>query len=260
MKLILLQSDICWQTPTANCLRAEVLLAAAPQVDLIVLPEVFATGFSIEAGEAERAAQAGAEVLEWMRRMAARHDAAVAGSVVVEEQGNYYNRFYFVRPDGSFAAYDKRHLFTFAGEDRQFSPGQERVVVEWRGWRMLLQVCYDLRFPVFARNRDDYDLILYVANWPTKRIGVWDTLLAARAIENACYVAGVNRTGSDPFVTYNGHSAWVDFKGNPLAQAEGEREEMLFCEADKEALEAFRKRFPVLDDGDDFTLNLVKDI
>lgn len=254
MKLLLLQTDIIWNNPAANRARAGELIAAAEPAELIVLPEMFTTGFCTEPeGIAEAV---GAETLPWMQAVARKEGAAVAGSVATEEDGHYYNRFYFVRPDGSYAQYDKRHLFSFAGEDRRYTSGGERVVVEYNGWRILLQVCYDLRFPVFARNRGDYDMILYVADWPAVRIDAWNTLLKARAIENQCYVAGVNRTGNDPYLEYNGSSALIDFLGQPVAEAPLGREAALNGSIDREALAAFRERFPALGDADTFSLDL----
>lgn len=256
MKLLLLQTDIRWLAPDENRRRAEnlidVALTSGP-VDLIVLPEMFTTGFAVEPADAAES-DSGAETLAWMRRTAALTDAAVTGSVAVEENGRYFNRLFFVYSDGSFHKYDKRHLFSFAGEDKRYTAGTERVVVEWRGWRILLQVCYDLRFPVFARGRGDYDMVLYVANWPTVRIHPWNTLLRARAIENVCYAVGVNRTGDDPFASYSGGTALVGFKGETLASASPGMEEAILCETDMEALRAFRTKFPALDDADDFQL------
>lgn len=252
MKVTLLQTDIRWKDPAANRRRAEELIGIAPQADLIVLPEMFTTGFCTDpAGAAE---PADGETLTWMRSVASARNAAVAGSVAISQDDRYYNRFYFVKPDGSYADYDKRHLFSFAGEDQRYTAGQERVVVEHAGFRILLQVCYDLRFPVFSRNRGDYDLILYVANWPSVRISAWNTLLRARAIENQCYVAGVNRTGDDPALNYNGSSALIDFLGETVVAATPDREEAVCGEADRKALEAFRGKFPALRDADSFTL------
>jgi predicted amidohydrolase len=193
-----------------------------------------------------------------MRAVAARRDAAVAGSVAVAENHDggerYFNRFFFVKPDGSFTSYDKHHLFSFGGEHLRYTPGSKRVIVEWRGWRILLQVCYDLRFPVFARNRGDYDMMIYVASWPTVRIHPWNTLLRARAIENVSYAVGVNRTGEDPFASYSGGTALIDFRGETVAAAVPESEEAVFCEADIEAMQAFRAKFPALNDADEFSI------
>ncbi len=254
MKLLLLQTEIAWKDPQANLQRAGELIAAAPGADLIVLPEMFTTGYATDpSGAAETG---GAAALEWMKRTANQTDAAVAGSVAVEDSGRFYNRMFFVKPDGAYAVYDKRHLFSFAGEDKAYTAGTERVVVEWRGMRILLQVCYDLRFPVFARNTGDYDMIIYSANWPTVRIDVWNSLLKARAIENLCYVAGVNRVGNDPYTSYSGGTYLFDFKGKIVAEAQENREEAVFAEINKEDLDSFRRKFPALDDADDFALTL----
>ncbi len=251
MKVSLLQTDIRWKDPQTNRQRAEKLIDTLSAVDLIVLPEMFTTGFCTDpVGAAE---PADSDTLEWMRRMAASKQTAIAGSVATQAENRYYNRFYFVKPDGSYAVYNKRHLFSFAGEHERYTPGEQRVVVEYNGWRILLQVCYDLRFPVFSRNRGDYDLILYVANWPTVRISAWDTLLRARAIENQCYVVGVNRTGDDPALSYNGSSALIDYLGRALTPAETS-ETILSGELDRSALEAFRAKFPAGRDADTFTL------
>ncbi len=254
MKLLLVQTDIVWGDPAANFRRVDELIVGVDvsDIDLIVLPEMFSTGFATEPrGIAERN---GALSLEWMRRTAARTNAAVTGSVAVEQEGRFYNRMFFVKPDGDVTAYDKRHLFSFAGEHKTYTGGSERVVVEWRGWRILLQVCYDLRFPVFARSRGDYDMIIYSANWPSVRIDVWNTLTKARAIENLCYVAAVNRTGDDPYVSYSGGTYLFDYKGRAVASDTG-TEQAIIAEADLDALRAFRRKFPAGDDADGFRLD-----
>lgn len=254
MKITLLQQDIAWGKPEDNVREAERAMDARPGADLYVLPEMFSTGFCTEPeGLAE---PADSDTLRWMRAYARAHDCAVAGSVAVQEDGRYYNRFYFVKPDGEVCSYDKKHLFTYGGEDRRFTAGRERVVVEFRGVRILLQVCYDLRFPVWARNRKDYDMILYVASWPTSRVEAWLALLRARAIENQCYVAGVNRVGTDPACEYCGGTLMIDPYGQTLAECERERVCAVTAEVDMEHLESFRRKFPVLDDADDFTLNI----
>ena len=209
-----------------------------------------------ESGEPEGLAEpTDSGTLRWMRRYAQAHDCAVAGSVAVQENGRYYNRFYFVKPDGEVRSYDKKHLFTYGGEDKRFTAGRERVVVEFRGVRVLLQVCYDLRFPVWVRNRKDYDMILYVASWPTSRVEAWLALLRARAIENQCYVAGVNRVGTDPACEYCGGTLMIDPYGQTLAECERDKVCAVTAEVDMEQLEHFRRKFPVLEDADDFTLN-----
>lgn len=233
-------------------MHAEILINDFPNADLIILPEMFTTGFCTSPkGAAEEADN---ETLKWMQTIAAKKDAALAGSVATHEDSKYYNRFYFVKPDGSYATYNKRHLFTFAGEDKEYAAGNERVVVEYRGVRILLQICYDLRFPVFARNKGDYDMIIYVANWPIPRIEAWNTLLRARAIENVCYVAAVNRTGEDPYVKYNGGTSLIDYIGKDIVAAEFGKEEAIYGEIDMEKLSEFRKKFPALNDADKFEI------
>ncbi len=239
--------NVAWEQPEFNRLHAAEMVGDA---DLIVLPEMFTTGFTMSPAAAERD---GRLTLEWMVALARKHDAAVAGSIAVEEGGELFNRLYFVKPDATWVHYDKRHLFSYAGEHKVYSSGSERVIAEWRGMRILLQICYDLRFPAFSRNRGDYDMILYVASWPESRIGAWDTLLRARAVENVCYVAGVNRVGDDPVAHYNGHSALIDFKGNTLAAGDGET--TIEGWPDMPQLTAFRTKFPALQDADDFTID-----
>jgi predicted amidohydrolase len=254
MKILLLQTDIVWKDPQVNLRRADELIASSPAADLIVLPEMFTTGY---ATDPFGAAEPGGETsLEWMRQTADRTGAAIAGSVAVEEQGRFYNRMFFVKPGGEVTVYDKRHLFSFAGEDRTYTAGTERVVVEWQGWRILLQVCYDLRFPVFARNRGDYDMIINSASWGGSRIDVWDTLTKARAIENLCYFVAVNRVGRDPYDNYPGGTRLFNFKGRIIAEAQENREEAVWAEINREHLDAFRTKFPAMKDADEFQLKV----
>ncbi len=254
MKVTLLQRDIVWASPTVNLAQAEEAIASAHGSDLYVLPEMFATGFNGDPSQTAEDAD-NSTVLSWMRRMASQHDAAIAGSVAIREEGLCFNRFYFVRPDGEAVHYDKRHLFTYSGENLHYHPGFERVIVEWRGVRFLLQVCYDLRFPVWSRNGRTtdrqrlYDVILYVASWPSSRMHVWNTLLRARAIENQCYVCGVNRIGSDPLCAYEGGTMLVDAYGTATV-CNANEECALTATLDMERLQAFRTKFPVLDDMD----------
>ncbi len=252
MKITLIQTDLLWNDPAGNRARFEQKIAEAGSADLIVLPEMFSTGFCTQPRLA--AEPLGGETLPWMKRIAQKTDCALAGSVAVEENGHYFNRFYFVKPDGSVSQYDKRHLFTYGGEHKEFTAGDKRVIVEYKGWRILLQICYDLRFPVWSRNRNDYDLALYTANWPTPRVDAWSALLRARAIENLCYVAGINRTGTDPNCSYCGKSALLDFKGQTLEDVEPGKEALLSAELDADALRDFRKNFPALQDADRFSL------
>ena len=259
MKICLVQFDIAWGDPQANFAKLDSLLAKAPAADLYVLPEMFTTGFATLAGATvEHEPSVG---LAWMQRKAAELKAAVAGSIALEApgqagdgKGKCANRFFFVRPDGSFEYYDKRHLFGYGGEGERFTGGQRRVVVEYGGVRFLLAVCYDVRFPVWLRNRDDYDAILLVASWPDVRRFAWDTLSRARAIENACYLAAVNRVGTDPACSYNGGTAFIGPFGETLAAVPDGEEGFACAELDLEHLAAYHAKFPVLDDADDFTI------
>lgn len=246
MTIAIVQTDICWADPAVNRKRIEELIMEQ-SADLFVLPEMFSTGF---ATQPEGIAETQGESLAWMQQMAVDKQAAFAGSIAIQENNRYYNRFYFVKPDGEVSTYDKRHLFTYGEEDRYFTAGSERTIVEYQGMRFLLEVCYDLRFPVWSRNRKDYDMILYVANWPTSRMIVWNTLLKARAIENQCFVAGVNRVGSDPTCEYSGGSMVIDAYGKVIADCGTDRACCKTVELDMDRLNAFRKKFPVLNDAD----------
>lgn len=247
MKTVILQRDITWADPAENCRRCEEAFERHADAELYVLPEMFSTGFC---AQPENIAEREGYTLAWMKRQANMRGAAVAGSVATEEDGRYYNRFYFVKPNDEVAYYDKKHLFTYGGEHKRFTPGSERVIVEWMGVRILLQVCYDLRFPIWSRNRGDYDMILYVASWPTSRVEVWNALLVARAIENQCYVAGVNRVGTDPTCKYCGDSVLIDPYGRTIASCPRGEEAEAIADVDMEKLTAFREKFPVLNDAD----------
>jgi predicted amidohydrolase len=248
MKVTIFQSDILWGDISANLTRAGEAVDGCPGSDLYVFPEMFTTGFCVEPeGVAE---SVDGETLAWMNTKASQTGAAIAGSVPVCENGKYHNRFYFVKPDGSVEQYDKKHLFTYGGEHHHFTAGERRVVVEWKGVRILLEICYDLRFPMWARNRKDYDMIIYVANWPTPRVEAWKSLLTARAIENQCFVAGVNRVGNDPSNHYCGGSRVIDPYGKIMAECEDGVEMAVTTDIDMEMLNAFREKFPVLNDAD----------
>lgn len=234
-------------------MRLEEKLDTLPHADLYVFPEMFSTGFCTEPQKiAEEADQEG--TLEWMQATARKKQCALAGSVATHADGKYYNRFYFVYPDGQYRSYDKKHLFTYGGEHLTFTPGTERVIVDYQGIRILLQICYDLRFPVWSRNRQDYDMILYVASWPESRIQAWNALLRARAIENQCYVAGVNRVGTDPNCSYCGGSILIDPYGQTLASCHSGEEDTASAFIDLGKLNRFREKFPVLHDADPFEL------
>ena len=273
MKVVLLQRDIAWGSPQDNLLQLDSALDRNPGADLYVLPEMFTTGFAtLPDANVEEEPSAG---LAWMKAAAARTNAAIAGSIALRTAEGCRNRFYFVKPeipdqvgddggeilrcaqddkDGGVTVYDKRHLFTYGGEKERFSAGNQKAIVEWRGWRFLLTVCYDLRFPVWLRNRDDYDAIICVANWPDKRRYHWDTLLRARAIENQCYVLGVNRVGTDPVCNYNGGTVLLDPYGNEVAACPDNSQCECSGEFDKKLIQDYRAKFPVLEDADTFEI------
>lgn len=254
LNVSIVQCMLHWEDAGANrAMLQERLAALKGTTDLIVLPEMFTTGFSMRSGELAEGMEG--TTVAWMRDRAADLGAALYGSVIIGEGGRRYNRGLFVMPDGRITTYDKRHLFRFAGETEHYSPGRKRVVVEWHGWRILLQVCFDLRFPVFARNRGDYDAILYVANWPEPRRFPWSQLLIARAIENQCYVVGVNRVGMDGKGNhYSGDSVVLDPRGACIASVASAREGLATAHLDRAGLDEFRTKFPVALEADDFAL------
>ncbi|HKZ72805.1 MAG TPA: amidohydrolase [Steroidobacteraceae bacterium] len=255
LRVTLVQQALEWEDAQANRSCFERLLAPlAGQTDLVVLPEMFTTGFSMDA---ERLAEpAGGPTSQWLTAMARRLDAAVTGSVITRDGGQHFNRLHWAQPDGLLEHYDKRHLFRMAREHEHYTAGREARVLGWRGFRVCPLVCYDLRFPVFSRRAGalDYDLLLYVANWPAVRVDAWSTLLKARAMENQAYVAGVNRIGPDGQGTpHTGQSAALNFLGRPLAEL-GSSPGVLTAELDLAALREFRERFPAHLDADRFTL------
>lgn len=255
LTITLVQSDLAWQDATANReILAELLASSIEKTDLILLPEMFTSAFTMEAGAITEIWPG--ESVDWMQGVAVHYDAAVCGSIAVTENDKRYNRLVFVTPEGDVACYDKRHLFRMLGEHKRYSAGSERAVISWRGWRIYPLVCYDLRFPVWSRNTADlnYDLLLYVANWPAPRNHHWQTLLQARAIENLVYVAGVNRIGSDGNnIDYVGHSMAIDAAGNVLLDA-GEKAGCYSVTIDKIELDSYREKFPAFMDADEFEL------
>ena len=244
------QVDMEWENTTRNLARFEPAVAEA-KADIVVLPEMFATGFKLRPSVV--AEPMDGEVVTTMLRWAREYRKAVVGSAGISEGGLFRNRQFFVEPSGRMTWYDKHHLFRPGGEARDYEPGKQRVIVEYMGIRFLLLVCYDLRFPVWSRNRGDYDAIIYSASWADDRREVWRTLLRARAIENQCYVIGVNRVGRDPDAEYAGDSAIIDFKGRTLVDA-GCSEGTLTATIDTEQMAAFREKFPAWIDADDFEL------
>lgn len=253
MNILLVQMDVRYLDPEANMRHAEELVADR-KADLIVLPEMFTTGFTME--PSKYAEEFDTRTLAWMRSLAASKQAAVAASISTVEDGRYYNRFHFVKPDGSCTIYDKRHLFSFSGENKNYQAGAERVIVDYLGFRILLQICYDLRFPVFSRNTGDYDMAIYIANWAGNRIAAWDTLLKARAIENQAYVVGVNRVGTEEGVNYTGHSAIIDPRGVVLTCCELDCEALLEGSVTLASVNELCNTFPALADADQFKLHI----
>ena len=254
MKVSLIQMDIVWEAAEANRQEAERLMLSAEKSDIYVLPEMWNTGVTPEPqGIAE---PENGETLQWMQRMADKLDAAICGSIAIKaSDGTYRNRLYFVKPSVVSSPlsvvkwYDKHHLFSYGGETEHYTPGSEYVTVEWRGLRFHLSTCYDLRFPLWLRSRDNYEVLICVASWPSVRMHAWSVLLAARAIENQCYVLGVNRIGKDPYCEYSGGSAIVDPFGFATTCPDGEAC-VLTKELDLKRLKSFRQKFPVLKEQD----------
>lgn len=253
LTVTIVQAELHWHDAAANRRAFSAILDKmdAPG-DIVVLPEMFTTGFTMDA--AAQYEPMDGPTLAWMKAAAREIDAALCGSVIIEASGHFYNRFLFARPDGHVEYYDKRHLFRLADEHQHYSPGTERQVFDYRGFRLCPQVCYDLRFPVWSRNRDDYDLLLYVANWPARRHLAWRTLIRARAIENQAYVVAVNRCGTDGNdLPYDGGSAIVDFLGQDIVDL-GDQVATATVTLERDALIRFRERFPFHRDADRFSL------
>ena len=258
LRVALVQTDLHWQDKTANlAMLEEKIWALKNSCDLIVLPEMFATGFSMES--ALLAEPMNLQVHKWMKQLAAQTGSVITGTVIISEGGNYYNRLLWVMPDGTTQHYDKRHLFRMANEDASFASGTKLPIFSLKGWKICPQICYDLRFPIWARNHWNsgnaaYDLLFYVASWPAARISAWDTLLPARAIENLSYCLGVNRVGIDGNqIAYTGHSAAYDFKGERLVDL-GEKDQIQVVSLSRSSLEEYRSKFPAWKDADKFTL------
>lgn len=254
LELALIQTSLVWHDPAANREHFQKLLEQARGADLVILPEMFSTGFSMES--AALAEPENGPTTLWLRKQAQRIDAVICGSLIIQAaDGSYRNRLLWARPDGSLAHYDKRHLFRMAGEHKHYSAGDQQVVLALKGWRVRPLICYDLRFPVWSRDAGGTDLLLYTANWPGARRHHWNRLLPARAIENLCYVAAVNRVGEDgKGHGYTGDSQVLDFQGETLMAA-GEGDGVFRARLSSEALAAYRERFPAHLDADAFTLN-----
>lgn len=259
LRVTLIQSSLYWEDKKKNLEMFEAKLDSAEPRSIVLLPEMFTTGFSMD--PAPLAETMEGESIGWMKRMSARKKIVLCGSLIIREEGNYYNRFVCMLPNGEAAIYDKRHLFGYAGENEKYSAGNRRQVLSISGWKINCIVCYDLRFPVWTRQQmkngsPEYDVLLCVANWPEKRIQAWRSLLQARAIENQCYVAAVNRVGTDGNgIAYTGESLVADPLGN-IIETRKDREEIFSVELERKNLEEIRNRLPFLKDADSF---LIKD-
>ena len=253
MKVAVIQSPLVWEDPQLNRNYFEAKInTIVSEVDLIVLPEMFTTGFTMQAEAVAETMQG--QTMLWLQSLAKARKCAITGSLIVTEDGKFYNRMVFVFPTGEVQQYDKRHLFTLAGENVVFTAGTEKIIIEYKGWKICPLICYDLRFPVFSRNTENYDMLIYVANWPKTRINAWDTLLQARAIENMSYTIGVNRLGvDDNNLEYVGHSQIVDYLGNSVLEPQ-KGEGVFIAELDKNRLLDTRKKLDFLKDQDQFQL------
>ncbi|MBC7440824.1 MAG: nitrilase family protein [Flavobacterium sp.] len=251
MKIAIIQTHLFWEKPQENRIHFEEKINAVTEnVDLIILPEMFTSGFTMNPAAVAETMKG--KTVIWLQHLAKTKNCAITGSLVIEENGNYYNRLVFVFPSGEFETYDKRHLFTLAGEDKVYQQGNKKLIVDYKGFRICPLICYDLRFPVFSRNTENYDLLIYVANWPKIRIHAWDILLKGRAIENMSYAIGVNRIGFDEnHHEYVGHSQAIDFLGNEMLNAH-DKEGVFIVNLDKEKLIETRKKLGFLEDKDGF--------
>ena len=254
LTVVLIQTPLIWENPIENrCSLNDKINAITARIDLIILPEMFTSGFTMNASViAETMA---GETIAWLKEKAKEKQAVIIGSLVISENDNFYNRLVCVEPSGHITHYDKRHTFTLAGEHKVYTAGTEKVIFNYKGWKICPLVCYDLRFPVWARNVEDYDLLLYVANWPKVRINAWDTLLKARAIENMSYSIGVNRVGLDGNnYEYTGHSAAYDVLGNRIDTISENKEATEIVILDKAHIKKYREKLNFLNDKDGFNL------
>jgi len=256
LTISIIQTDLIWENKVKNLENLEKkIMAIEEKTELIILPEMFGTGFSMNTNEL--AEEMGGETLNWMKKISIAKKAALTGSFMVRENGNCYNRLIWMLPNGEYGHYDKRHLFGYAEEDKHYTAGQQRLIASIKGWRINLLICYDLRFPVWSRqqNNDEYDILVYVANWPEKRSHAWKSLLTARAIENQSYVIGVNRVGADVMGNvYSGDSSVIDPLGEVVFQ-ESKKETVHTFTLDKSTLTEVRQKLPFLKDADSFVIH-----
>lgn len=254
LKISVVQTDNIWENIDANLLSlTEKLKVVSEDTDMIVLPELFSTGFTMQAQHVAETMDG--KAVAWMKASATEKQSLVIGSLLISDLGSYYNRLIVAFPNGSIRYYDKRHLFSFAGEDKVFKAGSERLVFEYKGLKICPLICYDLRFPVWARNTEEIDVLIFVANWPNARMLAWDTLLKARAIENLCYVVGVNRVGVDANkLVYTGHSSVYDAMGECILQSEASKEAIYDTILKISHLATVREKFSFLNDRDHFEI------
>ncbi|QOD60082.1 amidohydrolase [Polaribacter haliotis] len=254
LKIVGIQADLVWENPTKNIAFFEQEIEKLdPDVDLIVLPEMFTSGFTMNPKNV--AEEMDGFTVSWMQKIASEKQTAICGSLVISDDNQFYNRFVFVYPSGEIETYDKRHSFTLAGEDKVYTSGSEKLIIEYKGWKICPLICYDLRFPVWARNTDNYDLLLFMANWPVARIKAWDTLLKARAIENMCYVVGVNRTGKDANnYEYSGNSLIIDYLGEEISSLGENEVGIVSATVYKDKQESVRNKLGFLNDRDSFNI------
>ena len=253
MNVALIQTNIIWENPAENRSVLEAKInSITNDIDLLILPEMFTSGFTMNPSSVAETMQG--TTIFWLKNIAKAKNCAITGSLIITENKNFYNRMVFVFPDGEIQYYDKKHLFTLAGEDKVYTSGTEKVLVNYNNWKICLQVCYDLRFPVFSRNTENYDLLIYVASWPKVRTNAWDILLKARAVENISYVIGVNRIGTDNNnFEYIGHSQIIDELGNFIIKPT-ENEGVFIADLEKNKMIETRKKLNFLEDRDYFDL------
>ncbi|SHM87998.1 amidohydrolase [Polaribacter sp. KT 15] len=255
LKVTGIQADLYWENPTKNIAFFENKINNLDKdTDLVVLPEMFTTGFTMQPKNVAESMDG--HSVSWMQEMAEKHQIAICGSLVIAENDKFYNRFVFVHPNKELEIYNKRHSFTLAGENKVYTSGIERIIINYKGWKICPLICYDLRFPVWARNTDNYDLLLFMANWPVTRIKAWETLLKARAIENMSYVIGVNRTGKDASnYEYSGNSLIVDFLGEELSSLNNNEIGIITSVITLDKQNIVRDKLGFLNDKDSFTIN-----
>ncbi|MDB2462739.1 amidohydrolase [Algibacter sp.] len=254
LKIALIQTDLVWENPEQNRVNfTKKIENISEDVDIIVLPEMFTSGFTMNASAVAETMDG--KTVSWLKDLASQVNAAIVGSMVISDNNNFHNRLLFVEPSGSVTHYDKRHSFTLVGEEKIYTSGTEKVILDYKGWKICPLICYDLRFPVWARNTEDYDVLLYVANWPKPRVSAWDTLLKARAIENMCYCIGVNRVGIDGVnCVYSGHSAIYNVLGEQILMFPPNSEDTKIVTLEKRHVEAYRNKLKFLNDKDDFRI------